>query len=239
MDFFELSPKPVEVVLNGEAFELSPFSLGEMVWVGETYATDDNIESGIVFLHNVLSKENFPFNLVAELTYHLMIDQETYPSICRFKTAIRGTPEKPLAADHVSAVMNGFYNALVLNINNSQPIVNENDDKKESPGKKNDPPGESKKINWESIYVDISREIKYTLAEFYALTLRQIFGIHDEILRQQHNDLLTLARLNGNASPEARYKNLNDNQTSFSTDVDERLTSSIERIVKEKGKVNA
>lgn len=237
MDFFELLPKPVEIILNGEAFELAPFSLCEMVWCAETYATGDDIESGVNFLFSVLSGESFPFDLVAELTYHLMLDKDSYPSICRFKTAIRGTPEKPLPTELTASIMNGFYKALVLNISNSQPIQKEKEEDKT--GKKTSAGSRNKKTNWESIYVDISREIGYTLKEFYALTLRQIFGIHDEILRQKHNDLLTLARLNGTALPEAKYKTLNENESSFSPEVDERLTASIERIVKEKGKINA
>lgn len=241
MDYFELQPAPVEVVLNGETFELSPFSLKEMVYFGSVYGSRDNPETGIKFLHDTLKKKEVPFDLIVDITYRLLKDKDSYPSPCKLKSAIRGTKKKPRPIKDVTEIINHLYNAIVLNINNSQPIkddeieelFNSEDSKITSEDSKEIP----KSLNWTSVYVQVANVISRTLEEFYNLTLRQIWGIYHETKRQKYNDLLLQGRLTGNVKPQS-YKQpvVNGNtESAFSKEDDEEMTKAMNDLIKSKG----
>jgi len=240
VDYFELRPNPVEIVLNGEVFELSPFSLSEMVYFGSTYG-HGNVELGIKYLHSVLSKPEVPADLICSITHHMLVDPDTYPSICMFKVGVKGTSDKPKPIEEVTKTISHFYHAIKKNIENSQPIIDDSkstEDNESKTGKTGQ--SENLVINWASIYVEIASVIKYTIEEFYKMTLRQIYGIRDQVKVHKYNDLLLQGRLAGAIPKKPNYhignrrNNIDDLESAFNEQDDTEMTNLMNEFIKSK-----
>jgi hypothetical protein len=157
----EFRPPKSYIVVGGEIYYLTPFSLGAMVNLGSAYDRRVDIDHSIERFINDLDAS---LDRLYSLVYFFLEDKDDFPSFCIFKKAIEQENVK------------GIHAAMIENIVNSQPIreIVENDQSKSTANRSTQ---QDEPVDWCSLYLRYCAIVPCTIDQFYDLTMRQVFAV--------------------------------------------------------------
>lgn len=184
MNYDQLNPAKSFIILEGDVYELSPFSLRKMVDLG-TLINPENPEKGLEVLNDAMNQDQ-----LYDLVYYFLEDKDTYPTYCNFKKAV--DEDKDCTDENLRI-------ALQETINNSQPIFTEKEItkiKEEVEQSDVEEIADSAR-NWVHMYTLYAMAIPITIEQFYNMTMRQIHAILKEIIAEKQKNLTLQASFYG------------------------------------------
>lgn len=198
MDLYNFNPPKRNILINGDSYELSPFSIGVMTVVNRDFHGIDNFDKILKSANqkNGFYRDAFP-DSAAWLCYELITEKEYLQSLCHFKAQFFRQKQD---------VYEQNINSLLATIEDSQPLLpgqetdQETDQETES--------GEQPEDNFSKTFVEISREIKFSIKEFYDLTVRQINQIITDLNILKNNDSEFIAKLHGRKLLKPAVRNI-------------------------------
>ena len=210
MDFFNFNPPnlAIEIFKKGKTkhYELANVTIKVLCKIQRYLGDFKNFRDTL----NIASKNiyNADFaRLVVWLTHQLLIDKSF--TLSNFSK---------IYLDQKSNIYQKNVTILFAIIEQSQPKLDDIDIKKESD------------IDaFTKCYAFISREINYTIDQFYNLTLRQVYQLQNDIIELKNQDYQFQASLHGIKLPYIK----NQTKSSFSKKEDAELTKYAEQRLKD------
>ena len=193
MDVFNFNPPNRNILIDGDSYKLSPFSLKIMTIVNSHFGSLQNFDKVLKLANEKdgIYMGRFP-DSSAWLCYILLTEKDNFPSICFFKKKF--TAQKQDIYEYNIGILFSI-------IKDSQTILSEQEDVKLNSDKETNE-------KFSLTYARISREIKFTPDEFYDLTARQINQISADINNIKTTETKFEASLHGHKLQKSAVKNI-------------------------------
>ena len=130
MNYADLNPRPVELIIQGKTHELKPFSLESMVWLGDEFSEQaESIEDGLIRFQSIFrleqGREAFEKALFKIAYYQLSDDdKKEISSIDQLKELISDDERDDVAK------LNHITKCISDSIGNSQPQYDEAEERR-------------------------------------------------------------------------------------------------------------
>ncbi len=218
MDLYTFNPPNRFINIDNGSCELGPFSIKIMSLIQVRYGSLKSFNDIIKIGKEEKDFEEPAFlSCMIWLSYNLLVDKNIKPS------------DYPKLFLKKSKNINDNIKTILKTIEDAQPIKIESAGIGSKKSKEED--------DFVNLYVHISTEIKFTIAEFYEMTSRQITQISSEINQKKNKDYKFQCALHG-AKVEKTRDNRPASEINFSQEdndkMQEFIKSSQERLMKER-----
>ena len=164
MDAFLFNPPKRSIIIDGIPHKMGVLSINKYNLIQNEYGGFEKLQEIFELSRKNINVPRF-FIAATWLIYELIIDKTVFKSLYDFRGSCKDQTE------------------YANNINVLFKIIEESQPKREEEKTKSTAKLEKQNEDFFSrLYVSVSREIKYTVSEFYELTYRQINQIMEDIL---------------------------------------------------------
>lgn len=179
MDLFNFNPTPRFIRIEKKLLALKPFSIRILALIESEFGSSKAFQDRLQLATENIYKEKFA-SAISWLAYSLLQNSK-FESLIEFRAKFFREKTK-----------NYFYNVETIFkvITDSQPL---HQNIKKDAGRTDD----DADTFFSMCYVAIARELKYTIEQFYDLTLRQIIQIQLDLQHFKRQDLDFMAKLHG------------------------------------------
>ena len=179
MDAYSFNPPKRSIIIGGVPCKMGALSINKYNLIQKEYGGFEKLQSIFELSRKNINIPRF-FIAATWLIYELIIDKTAFKNLTDFRSTCKSQKE----------YLNNI-NVLFLIIKDSQP--EEKEEKTKSAVKLE----KQNEDFFSRLYISVSREIKYTISEFYELTYRQVNQIMEDILFHKNLENEFQAALHG------------------------------------------